>query len=289
MIGSLLNDDTLIPPESIYRPSDIYFGKASSVIYEHAYGIYASDIQEYIAAVTQNHYWRNITLGQIKTAVARDSSGNIIYEVVYSQVIDNLVNPKGQSIPIHIGWPRPIDLGLGPWYSSVTDIYTSYDDSLAPGYYTSRTPGYTYDLYPNSLPDMRQRVANILGQQYDSNLLPLWMTSQQLDGSTLGYTPAWVICYTVPGASTAIMNNIVNNWGYTDAQGNFINYRLNQVNFQLDRFSVDKSDTYNYNNLFNPPAWTGLPSGTPVPNPIDSNDFYVLFPRQTILPDQSEY
>jgi hypothetical protein len=93
LLDSLLKDDALIPPSVIYRPDDIYFGKASSVIYEHAYGIHASDINEYIAAVTKNHYWRNITLGELKTAVARDSSGNIIYEVVYSAIVDNLVSP----------------------------------------------------------------------------------------------------------------------------------------------------------------------------------------------------
>jgi hypothetical protein len=142
IINSLLTNDTLIPEEMIYRPNDIYFGKATSIVYEHAYGIYSSDIDEYLAAVTQNHYWRNITLGEIKTAVAKNSLGEIIYEVVYSEVIDNLVNPSGTSIQQEIVWPRPIDLGLGPWYTSITDIYTSYETVLGQEYYTSLTPGY---------------------------------------------------------------------------------------------------------------------------------------------------
>ena len=83
-----------------------------------------------MAAVTQTHYWRNITLGEIKTAVAKNSAGEIIYEVVYSEVIDNLINPSGISIQQNIYWPRPIDLGLGPWYTSITDIYTSYANVL---------------------------------------------------------------------------------------------------------------------------------------------------------------
>ena len=126
LLASLLDNDTLIPPNALYRSNDQYFGKATSVIYEHAYGIYASDIEEYIVAVTRNHYWRNITLGELKTAVAKNSAGEIIYEVVYSEVIDNLVNPSGTSIQQEIVWPRPIDLGLGPWYTSITDIFTSY-------------------------------------------------------------------------------------------------------------------------------------------------------------------
>ena len=313
IINSLLSSETLIPESMLYRPNDVYFGKATNVTYEHAYGIYASEIDEYLAAVTQNHYWRNITLGELKTAVAKNNAGEIIYEVVYSEIIDNLVNPAGVSIQQEIVWPRLIDLGLGPWYTSITDFYSSYTESLPPGFYTSRTPGYVRTLYPNSLFNMRNRIAQVVEQEYDSRLLPLWMTSQQANGGTLGYTQAWVICYTKPGIivdgqlltyaefeatglnrthtengvsvidyfsyAETIKNNIQNDWQYT----------LNQINFKIDRFSVNKSETYNYDKKLNPPAWTGLPSATPVPDPLNSKDFYVLFPHQTILPDQSEY
>jgi hypothetical protein len=278
ILSTLLNNTELIPTESLYRSNDQYFGKATSVIYEHAYGIYASDIEEYLSAVTQNHYWRNITLGELKTAVAKNSAGEIIYEVVYSEVIDNLVNPSGTSIQQEIVWPRPIDLGLGPWYTSITDIYTSYEDILGQEYYTSLTPGFARVLYPNSLYNMRNRVAQVVGQVTQSTLLPLWMTSQQANGSTLGYTQAWVICYTKPGLANAIKTNIEVSWPYT----------LNQINFQIDRFSVDKSVTYNYNNRTVPASWSELPSATPTPDPLNSRDFYVLFPRQTILPDETQ-
>lgn len=279
ILQTLLNNDTLIPTELLYRPNDIYFGKASSVIYEHAYGIYASEIQDYLAAITQNHYWRNITLGELKTAVAKNDAGEIIYEVVYSEVIDNLVNPQGVSIESSIYWSRPIDLFLGPWYTSITDIYTSYIELLNQKYYTSLTPGYARKLYPNSLYNMRTRVADVLGQVFNSTLLPQWMTSQQANGSTLGYTPAWVICYTKPGCADIIKTNIQDNWGYT----------LNQINFEIDRFTVNKSITYNWNNKIAPAAWNELPSATPVPDPLNSKDFYVLFPRQTILPNKTQY
>lgn len=275
ILQTLLDSEALIPTSLLYRPDDTNFGKATSIIYEHAYGIFASNIQEYIASVTQNHYWRNITLGELKTAVARDNDNNIIYEVVYSEVIDNLVNPQGVSVPSSIYWSTPIDLGLGPWYTSVTNIFTSYVELLNQQYYTSLTPGYARTLYPNSLFNMRNRVASVLGQVLNSTLLPVWMTSQQLNGSTLGYTQAWVICYTTPGNAETIKTNIETNWPYT----------LNQINFNIDRFTVNKSTTYNWENTLIPPAWLGLPSATPVPNPINSQDFFVLFPRETILPN----
>ena len=277
ILRTLLDNESLIPAASLYRPEDIYFGKATNVIYEHAYGIYASDIQEYIVAVTQNHYWRNITLGQLKTAVARDLVTNeIIYEVVYSEVIDNLINPQGVSIESTIVWPRDIDLNLGPWYTSSTTIRTSWIEKLNQSYYTSLSSGTARILHPNSLYNMRNRVADVLGLEPNSNLLPLWMTSQQANGSTLGYTQAWVICYTKPGLASAIKTNIETNWPYT----------LNQINFNIDRFSVNKSQTYDFDNYLVPPAWTGLPSADPTPVPLNSEDFFVLFPRETILPNE---
>ena len=312
IIKGLLDNTTIFPLADLYRPEDVNFGKASNITYEHAYGIYASDFDEYVAAIDKNHYWRYITLGQLKTAVAKNAAGEVVYEVVYSEVQDNLINPKGKSVSEEIIWPRNIPLNKGPWYTSVTDIYTSYvnttpegqqlqteetfEDQLIssegslslltetsqPGYYTSLTPGFARNLFPNSLPNMRDRTGTNLGQEFDFRLLPGWMTSQQANGSTLGYTPAWVIAYCKPGTADTIKNNIETLW--LDPLGK--PYTLNTINFQLDRITVDKSITFDFDNNVSPPAWTGLPSASPEPNPIDSEDFHVLFPRRTILPDK---
>jgi len=112
------------------------------------------------------------------------------------------------------------------------------------------------------------------------------MTSQQLNGSTLGYTPAWVIAFTKPGYADTIKSNIENNWKNTITD---TSYTLNTINFTIDRFTVDKSITFNYDKNVSPPSWTGLPSASPTPNPLDSKDFYVLFPSKTILPDRTQY
>ena len=401
LINSLLTNSNLIPPSMIFRTDDPNFGLATDVVYEHAYGINASTMDQYIAAVTENHYWRNITLGEIDTAVARDSNGNIIYEVVYSRVIDNLVNPSnvnqnyssystdsqtnnvipyGTSVSKEIHWEFPIPLNLGPWYSSEIDIFSSYiggtntmDGTISQtssfnnaitcdstqglnvndyiifngtpfggvnvnttyyvlsilnstqftismsedgtpvsltnatgnmsfvawtdpkDYYTSLTPGYAQNLYPNSLSNMREQVETVLGDQNAIGILPDWMSSQQEDGSTLGFTPAWVIAYCLPGTTTLpngttgsyaqyIQYQIQNNW--LNPVGEL--QTLNTINFKIDRFSVNKSTTYNYDSNVTPPAWTGLPSATPTPSPVDSEDFYVLFPQETILPNQTQ-
>lgn len=385
LINSLLTDPILIPMDNIYRPTDPEFGKATSVIYDHAYGITVSDLTAYLAAITTNHYWRNITLGEIKTAVAKNAAGEIIYEVVYSEVIDNLASlvPVNKTkittvAATNLYWPRPINLLKGPWYTSITDIYTSYDFDLT--YYTSLSPGYVRMLYPNSLLNMRNQVSTSLGQEFDSKLLPRWMTSQQPNGSTLGYTPAWVIAFTLPGKSEAVKNNIQSpvtqtaiiissvititttdsptkvfkcnatsstSGFYVDMPIRFTGnvfggveldklyyirsvlsasqftvataiikdpetdklteleltvgsgtmqlepvtwgYTLNQLNFKIDRFLVDKSQTFNYDQHLNPAAWTNLPAASPTPNPSDSADLCVLFPRKTILPNSDIY
>lgn len=278
LIRMLLTDDNLIPSDYLYRETDPNFGKAKDVVYAHMYGVKSSEFDEYIAAIIENHYWKQITLGEIKTAIARNDDGEIIYEVVYSEIIDNLVNQNGVSISKEVFFPRFIPLNLGPWYTSNTEYFTSYE---LPDFYTSLTPGFVRGLYPNSLDNMRLQVADVLGQVYNNDTLPKWMTSQQLDGSTTGFVQAWVICYTKPGYAETIKNNIQNNW--VDIFGN--PYKLNKVNFKIDRFTVDKINTYNYDTIVDPGAWTSYPSARPVPNPADSKNFYTIFPQKTILPN----
>jgi len=336
------NPNLIIPDAAVYRINDPYYGRAKNIIYNHAYGIPANTVQEYITALSKNFYWRDITLGEVKTAVARDTNNEIVYEVVYCEIIDNLVNNAGVSIPKEIGWPRNINLNLGQWYDSNSSTYTSYvystspisvtissvvnvttyvvnsveglslnmvlgntnavpyitsitpntytivlnqapagsysaGDTLTfytPSYFTALTPGYVRTLYPNSLDNMRQQLEDVLGYVNNDTILPLWMTSQQINGSTLGYTPAWVICYTKPNYSTTVKNNI-NAW-QTSASG----IKVNQVQFTIDRFEVDKSLTFDWNGV----EWVStLPSAQP-PVTNNSADQYVYITQKTILP-----
>lgn len=407
LINSLLSDEFLIPEEYLYRPEDENFGKAKNVTYAHAYGINSSNLAEYLEAVKKNHYWRDITLGELSTAVAKDENNNIIYEVVYSNVIDNLsvYNPNygidyrySTSISEELFWPRFIDLNLGPWYTTSTDIYTSFIfnkeatiitnlreytlltqegiplllNGGVPTFYTSLSPGYARLLYPNSLDNMRLRVEQELGANFNAKLLPLWMTSQQRDGNTLGFTPAWVIAYTKPAELVNVASvqtigidslnlyavivddvsklvvgkpikfsgntfgNIVSGatyyikqigaTGYPNAvvlstSINGITYKLvnetgsmtgvfdpisyaeiikerietdwpftlNLIDFEIDRFTVNKELTFDYDTLLATPTWAEYPSATPKPNPTNANDFYVIFPNKTILPKTTQY
>ena len=171
VIDTILNDSSVFVPNLIYRSDDPNFGLAQNIVYYHTYGLTASTVDQYLAAMNINHYWKNLLLGPVVTARALDSNGLVVYEVVYSQIIDNLVNTAGQSVSKQVTLPYPL-----------------VDDTLT--------------VYPNSLINMRDQIVDEIGQI--SNSLPLWMTSKQENGSVLGFVPAWVLCYAKPGEGKKI-------------------------------------------------------------------------------------
>lgn len=272
ILDSLLTDTSIIPDADLYRIDDPYFGKSSNIKIVQSYGIPASSLETYIAAITTNHYHRDISLGELKTAISTDESGDVVYEVVYAEIVDNLVNSAGESIPQSITWEKPINLNLGPWTVNNSDIHASY--SFDNTYFTSLDPGSVQVLYPGSLDNMRSVLIDNMGQNADSYLLPRWMTSQQRNGNTIGFVKCWVICHTLPGKSEEIKSNIENNW----------NYSLGDIDCTIDRLYVDKSSTYNWNTDLLIPAWAELPSEVRRTNNQEQTDLVVLFPRKTILP-----
>lgn len=212
LIDNLLNNQEIFVPEYIFRPTDPYFGKATRVTYDHAYGLAPDILDTYVESLYENHYWKNLVLGSIETAQAVDADGNVVYEVVYSRIIDNLVNDAGESVAKIVNLAYPIiDPGDGSTVLS--------------------------QVYPNSLVDMRNQVIDVVGQI--SSSLPLWMTSKQSDGRVLGFTPAWVLCYTNPGRSRQIAYYIRSQFGE----------QLNKVDFKVDRYILDRELSRNWNTV----------------------------------------
>ena len=207
LINQLILNQDIIPTNLVYRADDPNFGVAQNVVYQHAYGLTASTYEAYVSSLRINHYWKNLVLGSIRTARALDDAGNILYEVVYSQIVDNLVNDAGQSVSKNVTLPYPIN----QFDSTEIDI-----------------------VYPNSLINMRNQVIDTVGQI--SKLLPRWMLSKQTNGKVLGFTPAWVICYCKPGTSGQIAYNISQQYGD----------QLNQVDFEVDRYELDRLLTKNW-------------------------------------------
>ena len=201
LIDTLIENNTVIPEALLFRPTDPNFGVATSVIYNHCFGLKSSTYAEYVSSLYENHYWKNLILGEIKTAQALDDQGNVIYEVVYSAIQDNLVNNQGLSVSKAVTLPYPVVM------DDNTEITT---------------------VYPNSLINMRDQVIDTIGQI--SSLLPRWMLSKQTDGKVLGFTPAWVIAYCNPGTSGQVAYNIRTQFGT----------KLNLIDFEVDRYELGR-------------------------------------------------
>jgi len=232
LIQNLVQNSIIFPPSLIYRNDDTNFGVANQVVYHHAYGLSADTVDTYISALQLNHYWKNLILGEIKTAQAVDPvTGNVIYEVVYSEIIDTLVNNEGVSVGKEVVLPYLIE-------NQTIDV-----------------------VYPNSLENMRDQVIDVVGQE--SDILPLWMQSVQTDGNVLGFTPAWVIAYTLPGKSGQIQYNIQSQFGI----------QLNQVDFQADRYELDRALTVNWD--AEDQQW--------IPTPPESTTFDINYHYNLIL------
>jgi hypothetical protein len=223
LINSLIQDSDIFPPDKVFRYQDPNFGVAKSVIYNHCFGLTSSTYELYVSSLSENHYWKNLILGEIKTAQAVDpATGNVIYEVVYSAVQDNLVNNLGISVSKQVTLPYPINAG------DSTEIAT---------------------VYPNSLDNMRNQVIDVVGQI--SNLLPLWMLSKQADGKVLGFTPAWVIAYCNPGTSGQIAYNVRTQFGQ----------QLNLVDFEVDRYELDRLLSINWDPIADSSHGAWVPPG----------------------------
>ena len=216
ILDQLLQNGEIFQNQWLYRADDPYFGKADSVVYQHAFGMKAAKLDDYVDAMLRNHYRKNIVLGDIKTAQALDVNNNVIYEVVYSEIQGKMVNNEGKSVSLAVQLNDQITI----------DNLEEEDSTFA-------------TVYPNSLLNMQTRIIDRIGQF--AEILPDWMKSKQADGRILGFTPAWVIAYTKPGFAKQIQYLIKEN--FTE--------KLNKVDFTIDRYTIDKRLTQYWNTSTN--------------------------------------
>jgi hypothetical protein len=77
-------------PKLIYRYYDPNFGVQHNIKMVLEFGIEQIDLEQYVPALEQNFYRRRIYFGKVKTAVAKDSTGTVVYEVVYVDAVDDM-------------------------------------------------------------------------------------------------------------------------------------------------------------------------------------------------------
>ena len=242
---SLAQDPNINNDDVIFRSEDPAFGVRQSADMLLIAGLEHQTLTTLQQVMEQNHEPKTLYFGDVKTAVARQN-GVIKYEVVYIEMVDNLVNNEGisisKSITLRTDIRRPL---LGP-VADVTRITTdNYDD------YTVTTDGglsfsisgskirYAHPLssdlgtfeklFPNAIDNMRSVMKN-LGQKEFVHL-PLWMrTVQDGSGVPLGYKPAIVLAYCKPGQSALVRRRIL------DKEIDF-----KKIFFRIDRYVVNAS------------------------------------------------
>jgi len=155
-IKSLIQNTDIIPPSRVYRADDPYFGVAKNVVYNHAYSLDTATLEEYVNALTQNHFEKKLILGEIKTAQALNDDGTVEYEVVYSDVIDTGVNKLGESPPQSITLPYPVTV----YNQTATDIRTVFDENYSNG-----------NLADDNVTALNQMSTAYLEEARDLNLL----------------------------------------------------------------------------------------------------------------------
>lgn len=220
-----INDFKIFEPNLIYRHNDPNFGVQSEIKMILDFGIEQIPLDQYTQALRQNFYKRRFTLGKVKTAVASDKDGNVIYEVIYLDVVDNLKTAAetlyttrniSESLSGSSAGQILSEMPLGFGDDTVDDIY-----------------------YPASVKNMRMQLTRIQLDNFamikvNRFMEPQFMRTPQ-PGTALpsNYIPVVVLCYAKPGQSEKILKKIA-------ARG----FKFNMIDFEIDRMIVQTSLDY---------------------------------------------
>ena len=241
---NIAQDPNINSPEYVYRPEDPTFGMKNRAEMLLLAGLEAQTLTAFQQQMEQNHAPKTLYFGDIKTAEAKED-GVVKYEVVYVEMIDNMVNSKGESVASSIklrdAIAKPI---LGPRASSTnaTTDYQEYEITTDGGlsFSTSGSKvryanqlsadlGFMTHLYPNAVANMRSRMKSLGNKEY--TYLPLWMRTTQSDTlGPLGYVMAVPVCYCKPGTSAILKKRIEDK-----------NLEFKNIQFTIDRYDVSKS------------------------------------------------
>jgi len=133
---TFVSNPNIFPPDLIYRSGDVEFGVQKDIKMLAYAGILTQDIRNYVAATARNHKRKSYNLGTIKKAVAKNPGSNdIVYEVIYIEVIDPYMPANGNT-------KNFIKSGEGSKKITVDSVqFETLDDNTALGSGTS-----TFDL-----------------------------------------------------------------------------------------------------------------------------------------------
>jgi hypothetical protein len=221
---SIAQDPNINNSDNIFRSEDSFFGISQRPEMLLIAGLEHQTANAFQEAMRFNHEPKVLYFGDIKTAIAKQN-GVVKYEVVYVEMVDNLVNKQGDvvsdSITLRTDINRPM-LGARADDFRLTTDYDVYDVTTHGGlsfsiagskirYANNITAdiGTFEKLFPNAVAHMRKNMKDLGQKEYVH--LPLWMrTSQDNTGSPLGFKLAIVLAYCNPGKSGLVRNRILN-------------------------------------------------------------------------------
>jgi len=166
-----IRNEQIFVPNLIYRPFDPNFGKHEEIKLVIDFGVKREALIDYVLySMLNNFYRRKVSLGELKTAVAKNSDGTVRHEIIYIDIIDKYVNSNKISLPTEITFN-----------------------------------GTTY--YPPSIANMRARFAENTSLTTIRN--PSFTnTTQEGESVKSGYIPFVPLCFTLPGKSATIIRKI---------------------------------------------------------------------------------
>lgn len=224
LFKDITRNTDILPPEDVYRSSDPNFGLAQDVRMLLISGLKASTAGEYIQAMSQNHYRKNLKFGSPKVSKAYDINQNVLYEVIYYELNDSGSTIEG-SVSSSINLNSKINRNI---------TVDSEDVTIDSTYQTMDGAGDSI-VYPSSLVTMRNRLEQEIGLNV-REVLPQWMSNRQSDGSIIGWKPVAVLAYVKPGTGDKILFNLKRR---TD-----LDQKL--ISFDVDRYIWDNNLSKSY-------------------------------------------
>jgi len=202
----LVQNYNVFSTDLLYRPEDPNFGVQNSVKMYLEYGLQELNLDYYMPALVNYFKRKRFYFGEITSAIAQDSLGNDVYEVVYVNVIDDQMNGN-----------------INPGAS-----------------FSEKVGGVVTTFYPDSTGNMQTALENISVStnasgviSVDSTFRPKFMQSiQSSTGTPLGFVKAVILCYALPGKASEIISRI-----------NTLNFDFKQLDFDVDRIYIEKSLT----------------------------------------------
>jgi len=218
--NNFISDYSIFEPEKIYRYGDPAFGVQDEIKMLMFAGIESNNSETFIQAISRNHYFKRLSFGAVKKAVAKDpTTQEVVYEVIYVDIIDSLIK-NNKSISDVVSLRDNIN---SKFLVNNTRIDVSSNIPLASDSDYQR-------VFPNSVKNMRKKIKGT-GLR-DRSYLPLWMRSIQEDQfAEPGFVSALPLCFAKPDTGDDIILNIKKN-----------GFDFKILDFEVDRYIIDSLD-----------------------------------------------